>query len=150
MRRTNRQNSQLFCEIVKSAKILGVSKGDDLKWHEHVEKISAEASQRIYLLRQLKSAGIDRISLIQFYCASIRFVWKYASQAFHFILPVYLSDQIERVQKRVLRIMHPELSYRKALEDTKIFKGPRTPGYFAKFFANPVHVTRFRIILELK
>ena len=64
MRRTNCQNSQLFCEIVKSAKILGVPKGDDLKWHEHVEKISAEASHRIYLLRQLKSAGIDRISLI--------------------------------------------------------------------------------------
>ena len=136
MRRTNCQNSQLFCEIVKSAKILGVSKGDDLKWHEHVENVSAEASQRIYLLRQLKRAGIDRISLIQFYCASIRFV--------------YLSDQIERVQKRVLRIMHPEVSYRIALEDTKIFKGPRTPDYFAKFFANPVHVTRFRRNLELK
>ena len=89
----------------------------------------------ICLRAQLKSAGIERISLIQFYCASIRFVWKYASQAFHFILPVYLSDQIERVQKRVLRIMHPEVSYRKALEDTKIFKEPRTPGYFAKFFA---------------
>ena len=115
-----------------------------------LKKISAEASQRIYLLRQLKSAGIDRISLIQFYCASIRFVWKYASQAFHFILPVYSSDQIERVQKRVLRITHPEVSYRKALEDTKIFKGPRTPGYFAKFFANPVHVTRFQRNLELK
>ena len=86
MRRTNCQNSQLFCEIVKSAKIIGVSKRDDLKWHDHVEKISAKASQRIYLLRQLKSAGIDRISLIQFYCASIRSVWKYASQAFHFIL----------------------------------------------------------------
>ena len=47
-----------------------------------------------------------------------------------------MSDQIERVQKRALRIMHPEVSYRKALEDTKHFKGPRTPGYFAKFLAN--------------
>ena len=120
MRRTNCQNSQLFCEIDKSAKILGVSKRDDLRWHDHVEKISAKALQRIYLLRQLKSAGIDRISLIQFYCASIRSVWKYASHAFHFILVVYLSDQIERIQKRVLRIMHPEVSYRKALEDTKL------------------------------
>ena len=88
MRRTNCQNSQLFCEIVKSAKIIGVSKRDDLKWHDHVEKISAKASKRIYLLRQLKSAGIGRISLIQFYCASILSVWKYASQAFHFILLV--------------------------------------------------------------
>ena len=33
-------------------------------------------------------------------------------------LPAYLSDQIERVQKRVLRILFPEVSYSKALEDT--------------------------------
>ena len=137
MRRTNCQNSQLFCEIVKSAKILGVSKRDDLKWHDHVEKFSAKALQRIYLLRQLKSAGIDRISLIQFYCASIRFVWKYASQAFHFIAPVYLSDQTERVHKRALRIMHPEVSYRKALEDTKNFKGPRTLAILLNFSQTP-------------
>ena len=126
------------------------SKRDDLKWNDHVEKISAKASRRIYLLRQLKSAGIDRISLIQLYCASIPSVLEYASQGFHFILPVYLSDQIERVQKRVLRIMHPEVSCREELEDAKIFKGPRAAGCFAKFFANPVYVTRFRRNLVLK
>ena len=40
--------------------------------------------------------------------------------SFHFSLPVYLSDQIERVQRRVLRIMHPEASHRKAQEDTNL------------------------------
>ena len=30
----------------------------------------------------------------------------------------YFSDQTERVQKRVLRILFPEVSYNKALEDT--------------------------------
>ena len=30
---------------------------------------------------------------------------------------LYMSDQIERVQKRVLRILFPEVSYSKALED---------------------------------
>ena len=104
-------------EIVKSAKILGVTVRNDLKWNDHVDNITAKASRRIYLLKQLKHAGIDRKSLIQFYCASIRSVLEYACQAFHSSLPAYLSDQIERVQKRVLRILFPEVSYSKALED---------------------------------
>ena len=68
-------------------------------------------------LKQLKHAGIDRKSLIQFYCTSIRSFLEYACQAFHSSLPAYLSDQLERVQKRVLRILFPEVSYSKALED---------------------------------
>jgi len=60
---------------------------------------------------------LDRKALIQFYCACIRSVLEYASQAFHSSLPAYLSDQIERVQKRVLRILSPEVSYSNALEE---------------------------------
>ena len=76
--------------------------------------------QRIYLREQLKRTGIDRVSLIQFYCACIRSVLEYASQAFHSSLPGYLSDQIERIQKRTLSIVYPELSYSEALADTNL------------------------------
>ena len=74
------------------------------------------------MLKQLKRAGIDDVSLIQFYCACIRIrsVLEYASQAFHGSLPNYLSDQIERVQKRALRIVYPELSYREALAEANL------------------------------
>ena len=88
-------------EIVKSAKILGVTIRNDLKWDDHVDNITAKADRQIYLLKQLKRAGIDRKSLIQFYRACIRSVLKCACQAFHSSLPAYLSDQTERVQKRV-------------------------------------------------
>ena len=50
-------------EIVKSAKILGVTVRNDLKWIDHVDEITMKAFRRIYLLKQLKLAGIDRISL---------------------------------------------------------------------------------------
>ena len=102
---------------MKSAKILGITVRNDLKWNNHVNNITAKASRWIYLLKQLKHAGIDRKSLIQFYCASIRSVLEYACQPFHSSLPAYLSDQIERVQKRVLKFLFPEVSYSKALED---------------------------------
>jgi len=74
-------------------------------------KLLVKASRRIYLLKQLKR------SLILFYCACICFVLEYACQTFHTNLPAYLSDQIERAQKRVLRILFPEVRYSKALED---------------------------------
>ena len=82
-------------EIVKSAKILGITVRSDLKWIDHVDNITMKASRRIYLLKQLKQAGIDRKSLILFYCACMRSVLEYACQAFHTNLPAYLSDEIE-------------------------------------------------------
>ena len=125
-------------EIVKSAIILGVTVRNDLKWNDQVDNITAKASRRIYLLKQLKHAGIDRKSLIQFYCASIRSFLEYACQAFHSSLPAYLSDQIERVQKRVLRILFPEVSYSKALEDAglKTFFHRREELYCTQFKQN--------------
>ena len=53
-------------EIGKSAKILGVTVRNDLKWNYHVDNITAKAS-RIYLLKQLKRPGIYPKPLIQFY-----------------------------------------------------------------------------------
>ena len=101
-------------EIVKSLKILGATVRNDLKWNGRVDNITAKASIGIYLLKQLKRAGIDRKSLIQFYCACIRSILEYACQA---SLPAYLSDQIERALKRVLGILFPEVSQSKALEE---------------------------------
>ena len=92
-------------ETINSAKVVGITIRGDLKWNNHVDNSTVKGSQQIYLLKQLKHAGIDCISLIHFYCACIHSVFEYASQAFHSGLPVYLSDQIERVQKQVLRII---------------------------------------------
>ena len=44
----------------------------------------------------------------------------YASQSFHASLPGYLSDQIERIQKRALRIVYPELPYSEGLADANL------------------------------
>ena len=44
-------------------------------------------------------------------------ILEYTYQTFHSSLPAYLSSQIERVQKRLLRILFPEVSYSKAQED---------------------------------
>ena len=103
-------NEQFF-ELVTSAKILGVTVTDDLKWNAHVNNIVLKASKRLYLLRLLKRADLDVKSLIQFYCTCIRSILEYACQTFHSSLPQYLSDDIERIQKRTLRIIFPDQHY---------------------------------------
>jgi hypothetical protein len=45
-------------EIVKSAKILGMTLTDDLKWNKHIGIVVLKASKRLYLLKQLRRAGV--------------------------------------------------------------------------------------------
>ena len=96
--------------------ILGLTITKDLKWNDHVEKIVNKASQRIYLLKQLRRFGLGAGDLKCFYVASIRSILEYSCQVFHYGLPQYLSDVIERIQKRALRIIYPQLSYQDALD----------------------------------
>ena len=73
-------------ETIKSAKVLGVTIRGNLKWNDHIDNISVKASQRIYLLKKIKRAGIDRISLIHFNCACNRSVLEYTPSSFSFWL----------------------------------------------------------------
>ena len=66
----------------------------------------------------IKRAGVDLDALVKFYCACVRSVLEYACQAFHSSHPVYLSKQIERIQKRALRILCPGESYEAELNIT--------------------------------
>ena len=104
-------------EVVPSAKLLGVMISNDLKWNVHVEMICKKVAVSLYFLRQLKRAKVPANDLLSFYTTCIRPVAEYACPVFHTALPQYLSDQLERLQKRALRIISTnDLSYRQALE----------------------------------
>ena len=79
-------------------------------------KIVNKASKRIYLLKQLKRFRLHAGDLKCFYVASIRSILEYSCQVFQYGLPEYLSEAIERVQRRALRIIYPQLSYQDALD----------------------------------
>ena len=100
-------------EVVPSAKLLGVMISNDLKWNVHVEMIGKKAVARLYFLRQLQRAKVPANDLLSFYITCIRPVAEYACSVFHTALPQYLSDQLERLQKRALRMISTnDLSYR--------------------------------------
>ena len=69
-----------------------------------------------YLLKQLQRAGVDEHHLIDFYNACIRSVVEYACEVFHSSLPTYLSEELERVQRRAMRIIFPGMKYKEALQ----------------------------------
>ena len=100
--------------------MLGVTIRDDFKWNDHIFNVTSKAAKRLYLLSQLKRAGICASDLVLFYCSTIRSVLEYACQVFHSSLPFYLSEELERIQKRALRIIFPYASYNSALKEAGI------------------------------
>ena len=96
---------------VKHAKLLGVILLDDLTWNMHVDSIVKKAAKRVYMLYQLKRAGIRQTDLVNVYVSVVRPVLEYACPVWHTNLTKYLSDNIEMIQKRALKSIFPNNGY---------------------------------------
>ena len=81
----------------------------------YVSEIVKIASKRLYFLRQLKRAQVEKADLLRFYTCCIRSVCDYAIPVFHASLPQYVIDDLERVETRALSIICPTLSYDNSL-----------------------------------
>ena len=64
--------------------------------------------------------GLSSDDLLAFYYSVIRSVLEFSCQLFHRSLPKYLSDDIERIQRRALQIIFPSLSYCEAIDKAGI------------------------------
>ena len=54
--------------------------------------------------------------LLLFYITCIRSILEYGIPVFHRALPSYLSEDLERLQRRATKFIYPKLPYVKALE----------------------------------
>ena len=102
-------------ERVDTYKLLGVHISKDLTWNNHCEAIASKASKRIFAIRTLKKSGLSSYDLVNVYCSIVRPVLEYASPVWAAI-PDYLSDLVESIQKKVLGIIFPNLTYNEALD----------------------------------
>ena len=66
-------------------------------------------------MKILKSYNARKEALKTFYVAVVRSVLEYGAQVWNGGLTMEQSEDIERIQKRALRIMYPELKYHEAL-----------------------------------
>ena len=69
----------------------------------------------LYFLIQLKRANVSESDLSLFYTACIHSIMDYAVPVFHYALTKYLSNELERIQRRALRIICPYKEYHHAL-----------------------------------
>jgi len=67
---------------------------------------------KFYFIIHLRPAYVPCVDILNFYCTAIRPVLEYCMPLFHHALPQYLSEDIERVQKRVLSIVNPHVVLR--------------------------------------
>ena len=105
-----------YIERVSQGNVLGVTISSDLSWNAHVDEIISNARKRVYIIYQLKRAGINQNYLIRIYVSVIRPVVKYACPVWHTNLPKYLSDNIEIIQKRCLKTIFPGYQYENILQ----------------------------------
>jgi hypothetical protein len=64
----------------------------------------------------LKRANVPSNDLLLFYVTCTRPVIDYAWEVFHDSLPAYLSDDLERLQKRACKIILPDYRYNEAMD----------------------------------
>ena len=105
----------------KSYKLLGIWLDYDLKWKTNTEYITKKkAAKRLYLLKILKSYGAPMDDLLAFYCSVIRPILEYGAEIWNGGLTQEQKKSIERIKKRVLRIIYPNLDYDQAITETKL------------------------------
>jgi hypothetical protein len=104
----------------KSYKLLGIWLDYDLKWKTSTEYITKKAAKRMYLLKILKSYGAPMDDLLAFYCSVIRPILEYGAEIWNGSLNQEQKKSIEQIQKRVLRIIYPNLDYDQAITETKL------------------------------
>ena len=102
-------------ERVTSVKLLGLYIRADLIWATHVNYIYKKVSTRIYNLIVLRRAGLSCNDLFKIYTSMIRSVLEYAAPVWHPGLTSQESELLESIQKRCLKLICPNLSYKDAL-----------------------------------
>ena len=106
--------------VVKKAKILGLVMSSTLQCNDNIRESIKKANKRLHFLVLLKRAGVEVEDVLKFYCTVIRPVLEYCAQAFHHSLPKYLAEELEVIQKRVLKIISPEMAYCDAPEHFRL------------------------------
>ena len=82
--------------------------------------LQKKACKKLYSLRVLRTARVSQPDILRIYLSTVQPVLEYAVPVWQNI-PAYLSEAIERVQKRALNIIHPEAeSYAHALQLGKL------------------------------
>ena len=87
----------------------------------HLELLKQKFNCRVWMLRHLRNAGIAERTVAEIYAAIIRPVVEYAVPVYHWMLNGGQSDEVEKMQRRAMKIIYGhKTSYRAALEKSAL------------------------------
>ena len=92
-------------EIVTSLKLLSITIQNDLKWDTQVKHMVSKASRRLFILCKLKKNGVKADDLVLIYKMYIRPLLEFGTPVWSSSLTNNQSNDLERVQKRALRMI---------------------------------------------
>lgn len=101
-------------EETQTAKLLGITYDQHMKFGEHVNSILAKSRSAFHALSQLKKAGLDANSLARFYQCRILPILTYAAPSWYPMITQANKDRLEKYQRLCLRIISP---YKDCYED---------------------------------
>ena len=82
---------------VKTFKYLGVLLSDDMTWRVHVGSITSKANKRLFFLRKLNQAGVDKSIMEMFYNSVVMSVMTYCVSLFYNALNSLDKKKLERI-----------------------------------------------------
>ena len=86
----------------------------------YVKHIYANASPRIYYLKQLRRCSLALENQLMFYKSVIVPITEYACPAWHISLTKHDTDTLENIQKRAMSVIFPGLNYHDYLKLSKL------------------------------
>ena len=113
-------NQQL--ELVEQMRLLGVIIQSDLKWASNTEDIVKRASNKLWVIRRLKSLGANTDELLDMYIKQCRSILEFGAPVWHGAITNVERQDIERTQKGALHIILGDQygDYRNALQMTNL------------------------------
>ena len=87
----------------------------------HVDYMLSKVNRKLWTLRNIKKAGMSKDDMINVFNTIIRPVCDFASVTYHSMLTLEQSEEIERVQKRAMRIILGwDTNYRELIDTGKV------------------------------
>ena len=109
-------------QAVENAKLLGITLSSNLRWDKNVQDMTKKASKRLHMLRLAKRNGVPSSHLLSIFKCYIRPSLEYCAPLWHHQLTRNHNSEIERIQKRALRIIlgTTYTTYTEALQRTDL------------------------------
>ena len=105
----------------KSLKILGFYFDNRPNAVYHVTQVINAFFNKLWTLRFLKRTGMEPDSLLKVYFTVIRAAVEYCSSVYHSLIPGYMAERLEKIQRRAIRIIYGRgVDVDKMVEDGKL------------------------------